>query len=132
MRHGRFARNLGLSIQPTTEDTTILVDGVLHTRIECRVLVATMRQVLGDMDEEDISLTDDPIALGFWFERTGHFLGGRREEVLGGDGERSEQFSIQFLNSPRRHEIDGAPVEERGEDERGVILDGHQRRTLSS
>ncbi|WP_375769452.1 hypothetical protein NR798_00800 [Archangium gephyra] len=51
-----------MTIEDAPEDTSVSADGVLHARIQ-RQMPAAIVFVLVDVDEDDVSLTADKIAL---------------------------------------------------------------------
>jgi hypothetical protein len=113
---------LTLTIQPSAENTAISADGVPHAGVECRVLVPAAWQVLGDVDKEDISPSDDSIRLGFSLERAGGVFGFRRKEIFGGDREGPEKIPIQLMDFALDSDRDWNSVGELWENDRRIVL----------
>jgi hypothetical protein len=116
-----------MAIKNAPEDSAVGADRVPRTRIQRRIPTTAIFFILVDVDEDDVTLTSDDIALCLKPVPAPDVLGQRRQEIVGGNQHGSKQLAIQLIVvfSPLAHD-DGRTVVKPRHQNRFVIL--HRRR----
>jgi hypothetical protein len=103
------------AVHDTPQDAAIPADGVLRARVHRGEPATAVRQVLVDVDEDDVLLPCETVRLGL--PPVPAFRGDRArwKEVVGRNHQGPQDFSIQFIGLPGDADLDGVTLPMYGE-----------------